>query len=167
MNWFNKSRVNTPSLPEMTDSILYDEKTFYKKFTQDLLKAKEEVIIESPFVASNRTEILVPVFQQLLKRGIKVYILTKDPIEYEDEYFRHQATNEILSCVDMGINVVLINNNHHRKIAIIDRSILWEGSLNILSQSHSLEIMRRIESKNLTEKLFRFLKFDKLSIFGK
>ena len=30
--------------------------------------------------------------------------------------------------------------NHHRKLAILDRKVLWEGSLNILSQTRSREI---------------------------
>ena len=48
--------------------------------------------------------------------------------------------------------------NHHRKLAIIDRQILWEGSLNILSQIKSREIMRRIEGDNYAQDMFNFLK---------
>jgi len=41
MNWFKRLWVNKQSFPEIVDSILYDQNTFYKKFTQDLLKAKD------------------------------------------------------------------------------------------------------------------------------
>lgn len=162
MNWF-KQIWNKRPFPELADSILYDQGTFYKKFTQDLLRAEKEVIIESPFVTSSRMEILFPIFQKLLNKGVKIHIVTKDPAEYDDEYFKHQATNEILSCADIGVNIVFIDK-HHRKIAIIDRLVLWEGSLNILSQNRSLEFMRRIESETLTKELFKFLKFDKLKV---
>ena len=39
---------------------------------------------------------------------------------------------------------VLMAVGHHRKIAIVD-DILYEGSLNILSQNDSCELMRRID----------------------
>ena len=46
---------------------------------------------------------------------------------------------------------------HHRKLAIIDRSILYEGSLNILSQNDSLEIMQRIEPEELARQMIDFM----------
>ncbi len=39
----------------------------------------------------------------------------------------------------------LLTGNFHRKLAVIDRTILWEGSLNILSQNRSQKVMSRIE----------------------
>jgi len=41
------------------------------------------------------------------------------------------------------------------------RKILWEGSLNILSQNQSREIMRRIENEQITLETFNFLKLEK------
>jgi len=161
MNFIKRLWVNRHTSSEMIDSILYDQGSFYKKFTQDLLQARDEVIIESPFISPNRMELLFPVFKRLLANGVKIHIVTKDPSEHEDEHFKHQVTNEVLTCADMGINIVF-REGHHRKIAIIDRLVLWEGSLNILSQNRSLEFMRRIESKILTEQLFKFLKLETL-----
>jgi phosphatidylserine/phosphatidylglycerophosphate/cardiolipin synthase-like enzyme len=47
----------------------------------------------------------------------------------------------------MGVNIFYPGRYIHEKVAIIDRQILWEGSLNILSHRASNEMMRRIESK--------------------
>jgi len=102
-------------------------------------------------------EYLRPVFQRLLNKGIKIHIITRDPAEH-DENFKHQSTNEILKYKELGINIVLVRGYHHRKLAMIDRQILWEGSLNILSHSNSQEIMRRIDSETETKKMFDFLK---------
>jgi hypothetical protein len=55
---------------------------------------------------------------------------------------------------------VLYTAGHHRKLAILDRSILWEGSLNILSQNSSSEIMRRIQSAELAWQMAHFTKLD-------
>ncbi len=138
-------------------STLHDEITFYPRFIQDLEKAKKEVIIESPFISSSRMQMLYPLFEKLIKRNIKVYIFTRNPSEHTDDY-NEQAEFEIQRFEKLGVQVLICTGNHHRKLAIIDREILWEGSLNILSQIHSREIMRRIESKHLALEVFNFLK---------
>jgi hypothetical protein len=61
---------------------------------------------------------------------------------------------------DIGITV-LYTVRHHRKLAIIDSEILWEGSLNILSQNDSCKIIRRIESEALVRQMARFVEADK------
>lgn len=141
-------------------SQLFTEKDFYTQFILDLQECKNEVIIESPYITTSRMEWLYPVFRELLTRRVKVHIITRDPIEH-DGHFRHQATNEILKCNEMGINLIMLKGNHHRKLAIIDRKILWEGSLNILSYNHSQEIMRRIDGKEIANQMYHFLKLDR------
>lgn len=138
-------------------SQLYSEHDFYNWFINDITNCRTEVIIESPYITASRMGLFYPVFTKLLKREIKIHIITRDPIDH-DEYFRDQATNEILECNEMGINVIMLKGNHHRKLAIIDRKILWEGSLNILSYNRSREIMRRIESEESANEMFGFLK---------
>ncbi len=144
---FSLPRLFVPSSDLLT-SQLFDEKTFYKAFIHDLEKCTKEVIIESPYITCSRMEIFKPVFKKLFDESVKIFLITRDPIEH-DEHIRHQATNEILECKEMGVNIILLQRNHHRKLAILDRKILWEGSLNILSQTYSQEIMRRINSKKL------------------
>lgn len=72
-----------------------------------------------------------------------------------------QSEDAIQWCEALGIQVLLCVGNHHRKLAILDRKILWEGSLNILSQTHSREIMRRIENEEIAAEMFNFLKLGK------
>jgi phosphatidylserine/phosphatidylglycerophosphate/cardiolipin synthase-like enzyme len=141
-------------------SQLHDERTFYMRFLQDLERCANEVIIESPFITSDRMRIFDNVFIRLLKRGVKIYIVTRDPNEHEHGFDR-QAEAEIRQCEVLGIQVLLCIGNHHRKLAILDRKILWEGSLNILSQTHSREIMRRIDGQETALEMFEFLKFSR------
>lgn len=146
---------------DLVTSELFNEQTFYKTFIQDLEGCQKEVIIESPYITSSRMEKLYPILGKLLARGVKITITTRDPVDH-DENIRHQATNEILHCKELGINIILLTGYHHRKIAIIDKTILWEGSLNILSFSYSREIMRRIEGKPLVKQMVKFLKLSDL-----
>jgi phosphatidylserine/phosphatidylglycerophosphate/cardiolipin synthase-like enzyme len=142
------------------NSSLFDEKTFYSAFLRDLEGCRNEVIIESPYITSKRAEMLIPIFESLLLRGVKIYVMTRDPKEHE-ENMEYQSEEAISQFERMGVQVLLCIGNHHRKLAILDRQILWEGSLNILSQNRSREIMRRIENKTMALKMFNFLKLYK------
>ena len=137
---------------------LHDEKTFYQAFIKDLEHCKQEVIIESPFITSERMKLLWPTLRRLYNRGVKVIIVTRDPIEHSEGY-EIQSESEIEALEALGIQVLLCTGNHHRKLAILDRTILWEGSLNILSQIHSREFMRRLEGGGFAGDLFNFLNF--------
>jgi phosphatidylserine/phosphatidylglycerophosphate/cardiolipin synthase-like enzyme len=145
---------------ELITSTLFDEKAFYHAFLRDLEGCRSEVIIESPYITSKRAEMLIPIFNPLLSKGVKIYVMTRDPQEH-NESMEYQSEEAISLFERMGVQVLLCIGNHHRKLAILDRRILWEGSLNILSQAYSREIMRRIESEKLTMQMFDFLKLYK------
>jgi len=138
------------------NSSLYDETTFYTQFRQDLLRCRSEVVIESPYITSVRMVDLYPIFKKLIGLGVEVYVITRDPREHF-ESMEVQSETEIRRFEQLGVQVFLCLGNHHRKLAILDRKILWEGSLNILSQTDSREIMRRIKSKKVAMEMFNFL----------
>ncbi|MDE2025263.1 MAG: hypothetical protein KGJ07_02115 [Patescibacteria group bacterium] len=143
-----------------SNSQLHDEKTFYQTFLHDLNHCQNEVIIESPFITSVRMKTFDRVFKNLLKRDVKIFIITREPNEHDNGY-EFQSEEAIRWCETQGIQVLLCTGNHHRKLAILDRKVLWEGSLNILSQTKSREIMRRIEEEEIALQMFNFLKLAK------
>lgn len=100
------------------------------------------------------------IFKKLLKKGVKIYIITRNPKEHELG-MEVQSEDAITWCEMIGIQVLLCVGNHHRKLAMLDRKLLWEGSLNILSQKYSREIMRRIEGQEFALEMFNFLKLAK------
>lgn len=145
---------------DLLTSKLFNEETFYPIFTKDLGKCLHEVIIESPFVTNRRLMQLLPVLQKLKERKVRVIINTRDPIEHDDGYHREDAHKALASLQRIGVQV-LYTTGHHRKLVLIDRHILYEGSLNVLSQNNSCEVMRRIESSQLAWQMARFVGIDK------
>lgn len=166
MSWFRRSKAHTQSLPELAISILYNEHTFYNQFTRDLRSAKKEVIIESPYITTKRLKALIPIFENLKAKNIPVFIITKAPQEH-DEMMAMQSELGIHFLENLGIQVLIEDKGHHRKLAMIDRKILWEGSLNILSQANSHELMRRIEGREMADEMFQFLRYDQIGLFRK
>lgn len=155
---FDLFKFRRVSPTNLLTSKLLDEQTFYPAFLRDLDKCRELCIIESPFITHKRMNALYPSFRRLTKRGVRVVINTRDPREHEYR-MAAEAEEAISALQDLGV-LVLYTGNHHRKLAMIDREITYEGSLNILSQSWSCEIMRRIVSAELAGQMIRFVKLD-------
>jgi hypothetical protein len=126
---------------------------------RDLSGCISEAVIESPFITSNRVASLLPIFEKMRSRQVRITINTKHPSEHEAP-FDAQAWGAIERMQDMGIQV-LFTGGHHRKLAIIDKEVLWEGSLNILSQNQSCEVMRRIASPGMAMQMVQFIKLGK------
>jgi superfamily I DNA and/or RNA helicase len=152
------------NIEKLTDDIdnseLFDQTDFYKYFVQDILAAQKEIIIDSPFITIERTNFFLPILQYLLNKNINIFIITRQPKE-NDEILKFQSKKVIEQLEEMGIVVLPFRGHHHRKLAIIDRNILWEGSLNILSQRESQEIMRRFVGADTSKQMMMFLKLDK------
>lgn len=137
----------------ISNSRLFNQNTFYKAFEKDLRSCKYEVIIESPFMTTKRVERLLPAFKDAVRQGVRIVVNTRDP--YEITPYDAFAVDAIAELQSIGVEV-LYTGKHHRKLAVFDRTILWEGSLNILSQYDSCEIMRRICSRSLSEEVINF-----------
>lgn len=84
-------------------------------------------------------ESLILILGKLRARGVPITVNTRNPDEHDGEYI-NQAYDAVAKMQSMGITV-LYTVRHHRKLAIIDGCLLWEGSLNILSQNDSCEII--------------------------
>lgn len=145
---------------QLKKSILFNETDFYPKFISDLLNAKSEVIIKSPFITSERIGYLFPIFEHLILKSIKVFVLTRHPDEHNKSMFG-QAQQQIERLEKLGLTVLPFRSRVHEKFATIDRKILWQGSLNILSQTESEEVMYRTLGKQITEQILTFQKLDK------
>jgi phosphatidylserine/phosphatidylglycerophosphate/cardiolipin synthase-like enzyme len=146
--------------PELSGSQLLDEITFYPAFLKDLANCRSEVIIESPFITARRMNQLVSAIRKLKAQKVKVVVNTRDPREHDEESRRDDAYRAVATLQHMGVHVPY-TGGHHRKLAILDREILYEGSLNILSQNASCEVMRRVESTQLAWEMVRFTEIDK------
>jgi phosphatidylserine/phosphatidylglycerophosphate/cardiolipin synthase-like enzyme len=112
-------------------SQLFDEVTFYRAFGKDLEDARRSVIIESPYLTEKRALEFSRLFKRLEKRGVAVRLNTRHP-RHHDKTLEIQAWKAIKVLRKQGVKVYICSDMRHRKLAIIDNQILWDGSLNIL-----------------------------------
>lgn len=140
---------------DLLTSKLFDEATFYNAFMDDLKYSRKSVIIESPYLTEKRALEFARLFKKLKKRGVSIRINTRNP-RHHDKTLEIQAWKAIKVLKQYGARVYLCSDMRHRKLAIVDGCILWDGSLNILSQARSKEIMRRTNSPLLCKQMSSF-----------
>ncbi|MHA1875490.1 MAG: AAA domain-containing protein [Promethearchaeota archaeon] len=146
------------------ESTSYNEKSFWPKFLKDVQSSQESIIILSPFASLNRIGHLMNYFSVLINRGVDIRIYMKPPYKQGGHLSEH-AEQAINLFTKWDISVIQ-RIKLHQKIAIIDRKISWEGSLNILSHKDTEEHMRRIEGKNVAEEIIRDLDLDEDEAVG-
>lgn len=135
---------------------LFNEKSFYREFEKDLLNAKKEVVIYSPFVTKYRSDHFRKILKELQRRNIAVFIFTR-ALEEHENIMKNEVRCALRDYEDLGATVICLSGYVHAKAAIIDRTILWEGSLNILSQRRSHEMMRRIADEISAKQVMTYL----------
>lgn len=158
--WIEKIYDVNKLAKDIQNSKLFDEADFYPSFSRDLLNAEKEVVIDSPYIGEARMRFMMPIFQHLRNKNINVFVLTRQPSEHKDA-MKQEADKIIAELEAIGVIVLVFRGQIHRKLAVIDREIVWEGSLNILSQRDSKEVMRRFVGKETASQMMNFLRLDK------
>ena len=129
---------------------------FLSKLQIDIQSATRRIIIYSAFITENATTPLLPLFVDAINRNCQVVIITK-PIEELSGAMKQQKIKceSILSRHNIQI---VHKKNMHEKFVFIDDSIVWEGSLNMLSFSGKTgEVMNRNISKKNFQEWFELL----------
>ncbi|MEW6215550.1 MAG: topoisomerase DNA-binding C4 zinc finger domain-containing protein, partial [Nitrospirota bacterium] len=150
--------------PKPPDGSLFTERDFYPAFFVDLQRAREEVIILSPFLSTKRSGQFVELFRMLIQKGIGVRLFTR-PANEQTGNFTLNAAQVIEQMRTIGVEVTE-RRRMHQKVAIIDRSIAWEGSLNILSHRDSDEQMRRLPFATAVNEFVRLCELEESPASG-
>ena len=144
---------------------LFNEITFYPALLKDMLSAKKEVIIYSPFISKYRADFLKKTLLKLKRNNVNAFIFTR-PVEEHEGYMQEEIRMTIREYETLGVHVTQIEGSIHEKVAIIDRKVLWEGSLNILSQKSSKELMLRADDEDLAKQILAKLGLNQRLIKG-
>ena len=117
------------SLFPITD-VIYDGQNFELPFISDLSKAKQSVVVSCPKVKIGRHSQIADRLADLMANGIEIVLYTKE--ENEDT----------ISLQHQGISVIY-KDHLSLHAAIIDKSTIWYGSVNILGyRSHEDNLIR-------------------------
>ncbi len=133
--------------------IIFDKHSFFPVYTNDIVNATREILIVSPFVTNRRVHQMMQYFHKIVKNQVKVTVTTRPAEDFKDS--KRPVLEQIFSTLkEAGINV-LFKSNIHQKFAIVDRKIVWYGSINLLSFGIAEESIMRLISGNIAHELVK------------
>jgi superfamily II DNA or RNA helicase len=131
--------------------VIFDAKSFYASFAKDIENAACDLLIISPFMRKARVRSFMNLLSVPLSKKATVTIITRPPEDYK---INEQPT--VTAIIDelksAGINI-MTQSGIYQKYTVIDKAIVWFGSINFLSFSSSEESIMRFENTDIAGEL--------------
>jgi len=140
---------------DLSIDIIYDSQSFFSVFSQDLLSAKREIVIVSPFITKRRVTHILGHIRSAMEKGIRVIVVSRPVDDFSDK--DQQKLHEILWTLDHAGVKLVYKSNIHQKFAIIDQRLIWYGSINLLSYGYAEESIMRLENRNIAFELMKVI----------
>ncbi len=131
--------------------MIYDQLTFQERFLQDITQAKESVTIVSPYVTGRRVKWIEAALRQCAQKRVSVTIITRTP-ESLPSSSRRAAELAADMLRELQVNLIF-REGIHQKYAVMDGSVVWYGSINLLSFGASQESIMRLVSSSIARAL--------------
>ena len=135
---------------EVSNSI-FDGLGYWTVFEKDVLSVAKSIVISSPFLSSRKVEWLVEQSETLQKRGVTITVFSLRPDEYPEDGREHH-TDLLRRLASAGV-CVKTQSHCHERYAVIDQSLVWYGSMNLLSNSKEDDSLMRIVSPSIAAEL--------------
>jgi superfamily II DNA or RNA helicase len=133
--------------------IIFNKDNFIPVFNQDIIAAKKEILIVSPFARQRRTHQMIQHLKTAIGEHIIITVVTRPKEDFPKK--DHPALQKALDLLTRsGINIIY-KSNIHQKFAIMDQKIVWYGSINLLSYGRAQESIMRIEGSNIANELIK------------
>ena len=138
---------------EITNSI-FDSQSYFDIFEKDVISAAGSVVISSPSFSFKKVNWLCSESECLQLKGVSVVVLTLDPEDYPEDG-RDQHKSHIEHLISAGVNVIT-RHKYRERFAVIDSSLVWYGSMTLLSNEKDDDSLMRINNPAVAEELLEF-----------
>jgi superfamily II DNA or RNA helicase len=143
--------AKSDSKPLESVNTIFDNHNFLTVFSNDILTAKNEILIVSPYISKKRINQMLNILMIGINNGARVTVITRPAMDYKVK--DSNALKEMIDSIkNSGLNVVF-KSNIHQKFAIMDQRIVWYGSINLLSFGSAEESIMRLDSPNIAYEL--------------
>ncbi len=130
---------------------IFDIDTYAEVYKNDLLTANKEIIIASPVISGPKIEELILSLKNLQEKGVRIRIVTWKPDSYgfgDSAYW--MELQERMRSNGFEMNLVEDYCQHY---CIVDREVVWYGSMNFLGKEDSEDNLMRVCSKEIAAEL--------------
>ena len=133
------------------DRFIYDSETYSEVFRGDIINAKAEVMISSPYVSTPGSERLIHNFSAMKSKDASISLITYPASHYSDDI--KDRIENIHNRLNMAGIKVSFADYIPSRYAVIDKEILWYGSMNLVSNIKEDDDEMRIVSRSVAKAL--------------
>ena len=128
----------------IADNQIFNGSTFYRPYTSDLTKAKRSIVISSPKLYRTEQNPLVTLLKELAQQGIEILITTA-------------AENEQTVFIQSKGLSVKVKPKLSLYTTIIDKEVVWYGSINTLGYASKDDNMIKVTDIYLANELIEMI----------
>ena len=133
------------------DRFIYDSETYSEVFRGDIINAKAEVMISSPYVSTPGSERLIRIYSAMKSKDASISLITYPASHYSDDI--KDRIENIHNRLNLAGIKVLFADYIPSRYAVIDKEILWYGSMNLVSNIKEDDDEMRIVSRSVAKAL--------------
>ena len=132
-------------------SRIYDGKTYYQDFIQDITNAAHDILLVCPHIHHTQIQRLLPVLQQIKSSGVSIYVHTG--IEAgEATDIADEKADALATLKKAGVSIACFDGLQQR-YAIIDGRIVWYGNVDFLSFNRNDASVIRFDNADIAGEL--------------
>lgn len=128
----------------IAENQIFNGLTFYRPYTSDLTKAKRSIVISSPKLYRTEQNPLVTLLKELTQLGIEILITTA-------------AENEQTAFIQSKGLSVKVKPKLSLYTTIIDKEVVWYGSINTLGYASKDDNMIKVTDIHLANELIKMI----------
>ena len=128
----------------VVENQIFNGSTFYRPYTSDLTKAKRSIVISSPKLYRTEQNPLVTLLKELAQQGIEILITTV-------------AENEQTAFIQSKGLSVKVKPKLSLYTTIIDKEVVWYGSINTLGYASKDDNMIKVTDIYLANELIKMI----------
>ncbi|MBM6993088.1 MAG: DEAD/DEAH box helicase family protein [Prevotella sp.] len=128
----------------LSDTFIFHGNNFKETFLQDVCSAKQSIVISCSKIKIYRDKTIVQKLLMQQANGVKSHI------------FVHSAEGDMRQLINYGLSVTT-NDNLTLQCAIIDKSIVWYGDINILGFHSPDNSVMRLHDTHIANKLLSLI----------
>ena len=130
---------------------IFDIDTYAEVYRKDLLEANEEIIIASPVISGPKIEELIQLLKPQQEKGVRIRIVTwkADSYGFGDSAYWMELQERMRG----GGFEMDFAEDYCQHYCIVDREVVWYGSINFLGKEDSEDNLMRVCSKEIAAEL--------------
>lgn len=130
---------------------IYDIENYQETYQRDLIEADKEIIISSPAIGRKKVEEIIALLKPKQEQGVKVIVTTWEPDSYGyGDSSRWTELHGRMRAAGFELNLM---SEHCERYVVIDREIVWYGSMNFLGKEDIEDNLMRVCSSDIAAEL--------------